>query len=103
MLRWRRATTPNIPGSLVELAGIFQSGEWPRYSHCNNGSFFSGIVTANGHHAVIFGNPEFIGRFTESEMTFMDGTFKVVPRRLSFGQILTIFATSMDHVSSRLL
>lgn len=102
MLRWRQLTTPNIPGSLVELAEIFQSGEWPRYANCANGMFFSGIVTAGEDKAVIFGNNEFIVKFTDSQCTFIDGTFKAVPRRPTFGQILTVFATCMDHVSKTL-
>lgn len=99
MLRWRQTTTPNIPANLEELAAILQSGEWPKYSNCANGLFFSGSVNAGGDCAVIFGNGEFIRNFRESQYTFVDGTFKAVPRRPDFCQILTVFATCMDHVS----
>ncbi|XP_030745880.1 uncharacterized protein LOC115874745 [Sitophilus oryzae] len=97
MLRWRQATTPNIPANLEELAIILQTGDWPRFSNCANGAFFSGSVVSDNHRAIIFGNQDFIQNFRASQYVFIDGTFKVVPRRPSFCQILTIFATSMDH------
>lgn len=103
MLRWRQATTPNIPDSLAALAEILTGGEWPRYTNCTNGQFFSGTVAVDGHVAVIFGNVDYIRNFVESQYTFMDGTFKVVPRRPRFLQILTIFATTMNHVSNNYL
>ncbi|XP_050314973.1 uncharacterized protein LOC126749345 [Anthonomus grandis grandis] len=83
MLRWSQATRPNVPATLTELADIFRTG----------------VVEANGLTAVVFGNREFIGNFIDSQHTFIDGTFKAVPRRPNFCQILTIFATCMDHVS----
>lgn len=98
MIRWRRSNTPNIPENLEQLAQILQTGEWPRYGRCQNGSFFSGFVMDETHRAIIFGNVEFVANFTESQTTFLDGTFKAVPRRPTFGQILTIFSTCMDHV-----
>ncbi|XP_050311003.1 uncharacterized protein LOC126746707 isoform X1 [Anthonomus grandis grandis] len=97
MLRWSQATRPNVPATLTELADIFRTGNWPRYTDCTSGRFFSGVVEANGLTAVVFGNREFIGNFIDSQHTFIDGTFKAVPRRPNFCQILTIFATCMDH------
>ncbi|XP_050305042.1 uncharacterized protein LOC126742435 [Anthonomus grandis grandis] len=97
MLRWSHATRPNVPATLTELADIFRTGNWPRYTDCTSGRFFSGVVVANGLTAVVFGNREFIGNFIDSQHTFIDGTFKAVPRRPNFCQILTIFATCMDH------
>ena len=99
MQRWRRSTRPNIPVDLEDLTRVLETGEWPRYSECTLGLFFSGLVTADGHSALIFGNRQFIESFRESQYTFIDGTFKVVPRRPGFTQILTIFAICMDHVS----
>lgn len=96
MFRWRQSTTPRIPRTMNELIEILQ---WPRYSSCDSGAFFSGSVEANGQTAVIFGNINFVNNFVQSQYTFIDGTFKAVPRRPHFMQILTIFATCMDHVS----
>lgn len=103
MQRWRRTTTPNVPGNLEGLAEILQTGEWPRYSNCSSGPFFSGaVVTRDGQRAIVFGNTQFISNFGDSQYTFIDGTFKAVPRRPGFAQILTFFATCMDHVSRSL-
>lgn len=99
MWRWKRATTPNVPTTLAELAEILQTGEWPRYDSCTNGPFFSGTTAAGAHRAVVFANEDFIRNFGDSMYTFMDGTFKAVPRQPAFAQIFTIFATCMDHVS----
>lgn len=99
MRRWRQLTTPNIPHSLQELSTILNSGEWPRYSNCTSGLFFSGSVDVEDSHAIIFGNNNFLGNFRDSQYTFIDATFKAVPRRPRFYQILTIFGTCMDHVS----
>ncbi|XP_030745753.1 uncharacterized protein LOC115874674 [Sitophilus oryzae] len=97
MQRWRRSTRPRIPVDLEDLSRVLETGEWPRYSQCNEGLFFSGLVRADGHSALIFGNEQFVGNFRESQYTFIDGTFKAVPRRPGFSQILTIFAICMDH------
>lgn len=99
MQRWKRTTTPNVPTTLAELAEILQIGEWPRLDSCTNGLFFSGTTAAGAHRAVIFANEDFIRNFGDSMYTFIDGTFKAVPRQPAFAQILTIFATCMDHVS----
>lgn len=67
------------------------------------GLFFSGaVVTRDGQRAIVFGNTQFISNFGDSQYTFIDGTFKAVPRRPGFAQILTFFATCMDHVSRSL-
>lgn len=99
MLRWRQSSAPNIPRGLPDLGNLLCSGDWPRFSTSNSGQFYSGSVEADGSHALIFGSIDFITNFTDSQHIFVDGTFKVVPRRPGFNQLLTVFGTCMDHVS----
>lgn len=100
MYKWRRFRTPCIPQTLVQLGEILNNGQWPKYSVCDGGPFYSGTVLAtNGAAAVVFGNAVYINQFANAQYVFIDGTFKAVPRKPKFLQILTIFATSMDHVS----
>lgn len=100
MYKWRSLGRPCIPQTLVQLGEILDNGKWSKYTICDGGPFFSGIVLAtNRAAAVVFGNLQYIKEFANAQYVFIDGTFKAVPRKPNFLQILTIFATTMDHVS----
>lgn len=99
MYKWRTTTWPRKPDSLREYALIVNSGENEEWRQYNGGVFtFSHVTDVVGSNSVIIMDVQFARKIIEGNVMNIDGTFKIIPKRMNIMQFVTLMITRFNHV-----
>lgn len=99
MQLWRSEICPKIPRSLEEYVDIINSPQWDRFINRNGDNLnVTLIIDVRGDESVVYGDPMFL-RDVRTTHFWVDGTFRVCPRKLGNLQLLTIMGTIDGYVS----
>ncbi|XP_044597447.1 uncharacterized protein LOC123274010 [Cotesia glomerata] len=100
MLRWRRQIKPPIPDSIDQYINLIEMPEWNMYTSHNQTNITVITIEDNDHSkSIIYADLEFLRSLNNVFELYIDATFKVVPRKPAFRQLLTILGLVQDSVS----
>ncbi|XP_074096502.1 uncharacterized protein LOC141525777 [Cotesia typhae] len=99
MLRWRRQIKPPIPNSIDQYINLIEMPEWNMYTSHNLTNITVITIEDNDHSkSIIYADLEFLRSLNNVFELYIDATFKVVPRKPAFRQLLTILGLVQDSV-----
>lgn len=102
MRLWRLERFSPVPDSLSEVVAYTKQPKYEQLFATKDGEpFVQGVVQdTRGRTALICANRRYLqSHFKETQQIFVDGTFKVAPRKPAVYQIVTIFDVTQGHVS----
>ncbi|XP_044594352.1 uncharacterized protein LOC123271884 [Cotesia glomerata] len=96
MQKWRAACRPRFPRNWREYAEILNQPQWFNYTDYKLGRLIVAAIQAtDGSYVTTFSNPQMLATLN-TDMLFMDATFKVIPLAPKAYQFFTILALVDD-------
>lgn len=99
MQKWRAACRPSFPQNWPDYAECLNQPEWFNYTNYTLGRLeVAAVLATDGSYITAFSNPRML-RTLNTDMLFMDSTFKVIPNAPKSYQLFTILALVDDTVN----